>query len=84
MIASTILINTHSDVRKVLPLLDAFEAAKTPVQYFAVDLSEEALKRAMSFLADRYTYVKYFGLWVRSSMRWNGHAPYTVHSAFFP
>jgi uncharacterized SAM-dependent methyltransferase len=53
----------NSDVRKVQPLLDALEAARKPVNYFAVDLAKQALQRGMEHLVPRYRYVKCFGLW---------------------
>jgi uncharacterized SAM-dependent methyltransferase len=63
----------HSNVRKVKPLLDTLETYKKPVEYFAVDLSKEALKRAMEYLLPKYRYVKCFGLWgtFNDAMEWS-------------
>jgi uncharacterized SAM-dependent methyltransferase len=50
-------------VRKVQPLLDTFELLEKPVWYFALDLSHEALVRAMESLSSRYKHVFCVGLW---------------------
>lgn len=54
-----------SDVRKVRPLLDALEGSRKQVYYFALDLSEQSLERAMESLSRRYTFVHCSGLWGR-------------------
>lgn len=54
----------RSDIRKVKPLLDALEAARKPATYYALDLSDEALRRNLEKLIScGYQYVKCVGLW---------------------
>lgn len=52
-----------SDVRKIQPLLDAFEDSKIHVQYFALDLSLTVLEESLQELKPRYKYVDCYGLW---------------------
>jgi uncharacterized SAM-dependent methyltransferase len=50
-------------VRKVEPLLDAFEKMERPIQYFALDLSLPVLRECMERLQARYRIVHCHGLW---------------------
>lgn len=57
-------LNPKSDVNKVKPFLDALEASHKPVKYYALDLSELALKRNLEKLqAACYKHVACNGLW---------------------
>lgn len=48
-------VGNTSDTRKVEHLLAAFEKAKVPATYFALDISEDSLKRSVSYLAKRHS-----------------------------
>ncbi|PPJ52313.1 hypothetical protein CBER1_09245 [Cercospora berteroae] len=51
------------DLRKVKPLLDLLEASQKRVRYYALDLSEAALKRGVGQFAQQYEFVHCIGLW---------------------
>jgi EasF-like predicted methyltransferase len=52
-----------SNLRKIKILLDAFEAAKKPVKYYALDVSVEELQRTLAAVPPgTYEHVRCFGL----------------------
>ncbi|KAM5434648.1 hypothetical protein MferCBS31731_006593 [Microsporum ferrugineum] len=59
----TIIDMGSGDTRKVLPLLAYLERLRVEVQYFALDLSKQALERTMERLTPEFQYVQCFGLW---------------------
>lgn len=54
---------TTSDLRKVRPLLEFIEKSQKRVHYYALDLSEAALKRGVGQFAEQFKYVECTGLW---------------------
>ncbi|KAF3480947.1 uncharacterized protein GIQ15_06294 [Arthroderma uncinatum] len=59
----TIVDMGSGDTRKVLPLLAHLERLGVEVQYFALDLSKEALEQTMAELAPEFQHIRCFGLW---------------------
>ncbi|OAL73297.1 hypothetical protein A7D00_3072 [Trichophyton violaceum] len=59
----TIVDMGSGDTRKVLPLLTHLEQLRVEVQYFALDLSKQALEQTMEQLVPEFQYVRCFGLW---------------------
>ncbi|EFR05451.1 DUF323 domain-containing protein [Nannizzia gypsea CBS 118893] len=59
----TIIDMGSGDTRKVLPLLEHLEQLRVEVQYFALDLSKQALEKTMKQLVPEFHYVRCFGLW---------------------
>ncbi|KAM7219525.1 Histidine-specific methyltransferase, SAM-dependent domain containing protein [Rhypophila decipiens] len=60
----TVLIDLGcGDVRKVRPLLDKLELAKTPIHYFGLDLSQSYLNQGIASLSQRYEHIQCNGLW---------------------
>jgi uncharacterized SAM-dependent methyltransferase len=53
----------YRDVKKIIPLLDAFEKQKLCIHYYALDLSSEVLRQSVDKLSSRYQFVQCFGLW---------------------
>ena len=52
------------DVRKVRPLLEYLEKAGKNVQYYALDLSKQAVAENLnSLLASKFLHINCFGLW---------------------
>ncbi|KAH0559374.1 hypothetical protein GP486_004108 [Trichoglossum hirsutum] len=72
---STIIDLGCGDVRKIKPLLDVIEAIQTPIRYFALDLSRQALEECMRQLESSYRFVSCFGLWgsFDDALRWSAH-----------
>jgi EasF-like predicted methyltransferase len=63
-VGSEILYLTlYRNLRKIKILLDAFEAAKKPIEYYALDVSLEELQRTLELVPPgTYKYVQCFGL----------------------
>ncbi|KAK2831935.1 hypothetical protein FQN49_007020 [Arthroderma sp. PD_2] len=59
----TVVDMGSGDTRKVLPLLAQAIRLRVEVQYFALDLSREALEQTMAELASELQYIRCFGLW---------------------
>ncbi|KAF2459036.1 C-type lectin protein [Lineolata rhizophorae] len=62
--AGSLLVELGSgNLRKILILLDAFEQLAKPIEYYALDLSLNELRRTLSAVpADVFQHVKVFGL----------------------
>lgn len=57
-------VNIYRDVNKIKPFLDALESTQTPVKYYALDLSDHALRRNLAKLKEAaYQNVEIAGLW---------------------
>lgn len=57
------VLNRHSNLRKVKVLLDALDAAKKDISYFALDLMQSELERTLAAVPEgTFQHVKCFGL----------------------